>query len=186
VGDRNHRWIYGHPGPLRPSAHCLSTLLTSGSYSKATHPAVPPHPVPRPQDPSISQSSHYPSLPPQTFGRQPSCLQSLRPAPVTRSRRPVPWVSCCSAVVRHPKDGFCLGPLACRVLPDPLAQQDPQMPTPPGSGEAAATTWTSGTRSQGSLWTRSTSGVAETSVRWCNCTTTRQADWCVWAGSADA
>lgn len=45
--------------------------------------------------------------------------------------------------------------------------------------------WTSGMRSQDSLWMRSTSGDVEISVHWCNCTTTRRAGWCVWAEEAD-
>lgn len=123
--------------------------------------------------------------PPQTFERQLSCLQLPQPVPATRSLRPVPWESSYSAVVRHPAGGHRLGLLAFWALLDLQGQQALQMPAQPGSGEAAETMWTSGMRSQDSLWMRSTSGDVEISVHWCNCTTTRRAGWCVWAEEAD-
>lgn len=123
-------------------------------------------------------------LPPQTFERQLSCLQSQQRVPATRSLRPVPWENSSSVVVRHPAGGHRLGPPAFWGLLDPQGQQALQMPMQPGSGEAAETMWTSGMRSQDSLWMRSTSGAVEISVHWCNCTTTRRAGWCVWAEEA--
>lgn len=80
-------------------------------------------------------------------------------------------------------DEHHLGPLAFWAPLDLQDQQVPQKPAQPGSGEAVEMMWTSGMRSQDSLWMHSTSGDVETSVHWCNCTTMRQAGWCVWAGA---
>lgn len=137
-----------------------------------------------PQFPSKALGTHWPPghVPPQTFERQPSCLQSLQPVPATRSLRPVPWESSCSVVARHPEGGHHLGPPAFRALLDLQGQQAPQMPVQPGSGKAAGMTWTSGMRSRDSSWMHSTNEAAGTSVHWCNCTTMRQAGWCVRAG----
>ncbi|XP_075807440.1 protein Wnt-6 isoform X1 [Microtus pennsylvanicus] len=113
----------------------------------------------------------------RTFERQPSCLLLLQPAPATRSRRPVPWESSCSVVARHPVGEHHLGPLVFWAPLDLQDQQVPQKPVQPGSGEAVEMMWTSGMRSQDSLWMHSTSGDVATSVHWCNCTTMRQAGW---------
>lgn len=113
----------------------------------------------------------------RTSERQLSCLQSPQLVPATRSLKPVPWESSYSVVVRHPAGGHRLGPPAFWALLDLQDQLALQMLAQPGSGEAAETMWTSGMRSQDSLWMRSTSGAVEISVHWCNCTTTRRAGW---------
>lgn len=123
-------------------------------------------------------------LPLQTFERQLLCLQLPLRVPVTRSLRPVPWESSYSVVVRHPAGAHRLGPPAFWALLDLRDQLALQMPAQPGSGEAAEMMSTLGMRSQDSLWMHSTSGDVEISVLWCNCITTRQADWCVWAEEA--
>lgn len=171
--------IYRHPGPPRGALHTVQIPISqgvSGLHSPQRHSL--PRAGPRPQPPSVLRSD-CPSLHPQTFGRRPSCLQLRQPAPATRSHRPVPWASCCSVAVRHPVGGPSPVLPACQAPPGLPGSQAPRRPAPPGSGEAAATTWTSGMKSQGCLWTRSTSAGVETSELWCNCTTTRLAGWCV-------
>lgn len=165
----------GYHFPVYPGVFCPPLSLCPPALST---PLSCQHPLP-PLHPPARADCLSPQL--QISEKRPSCSRLPRQVPVTQSRRPAPWVSCCSVAARLPAGGPRPGPPACRLQAprDPRAPWARRTPALPGSGEAAAMMWTSATRNRGSSWTHSISEGAGTSAHWCSYTTMRQAAWCV-------